>query len=197
MCSENVSGGDNQQETAWSRQVLDASWVVGFVDGEGCFSVSVHRNPVVRRTRGWQLSPVFHVYQHEMHRAVLEELCVFFGCGVVRRKGPQSAVLNYAAEGVKTLSRCVVPFFERHPLQVKAADFALFAEVVRGMQLKEHLTPEGFERLVTLAFGMNANGKQRSRSLEAVLAGSSETARQAAPDVELKIQSDLHGDMQS
>ncbi len=33
--------------------------------------------------------------------------------------------------------------------------------------------------------------------LEVVLAGSSETARQAAPIVELKIQSDLHGDMQS
>jgi hypothetical protein len=43
MSSENVSGGDNQQETALSRQKLDASWVVGFVDGEGCFSVSIHQ----------------------------------------------------------------------------------------------------------------------------------------------------------
>jgi hypothetical protein len=73
----------------------------------------------------------------------------------------------------------IVPFFEQYPLQVKDADFRLFAEIVDLMQRKEHLEPAGFERVVRLAYGMNANGKQRARSLEQVLAGSSETARQA------------------
>jgi hypothetical protein len=51
---------------------------------------------------------------------------------------------------------------------------------------------------VRLAFAMNANGKQRSKSLDVELAGSSETARQARFASEaVKIQSDLHGDMQS
>src|SRR6476469_8990092 len=44
MRSENPTGADNQQETARSTLELDPNWVVGFVDGEGCFSVSVHRN---------------------------------------------------------------------------------------------------------------------------------------------------------
>ena len=43
--SDNPSGADNQQETATPRLELDAGWVVGFVDGEGCFSVSIHHNP--------------------------------------------------------------------------------------------------------------------------------------------------------
>ena len=179
MDSDNVTGGDNQQETALSRQEIDASWVVGFVDGEGCFSVSVHRNPFVRRTRGWQLSAAFQVYQHEHHRSVLEELAVFFGCGVIHPKGPNSSVLTYSVHHLKELDEQVIAFFELHPLRVKSNDFALFAQIVRAMRRKEHLEPSGFERLVTLAYGMNANGKQRSRSLEAVLAGSSETARQA------------------
>ena len=100
MGSDNVTSGDNQQETARPRLELDPQWVVGFVDGEGCFSVSIHRNP----------------------------------------------------------------------------------------------------QLARLAYGMNAHGKQRSRSLDQVLAGSSETARQAHQQlvvVDAKIQSDLHGDMQS
>ncbi len=82
---------------------------------------------------------------------------------------------------------------------MKGRDFDRFAEILRGMRSKEHLEPAGFERLVKLAFGMNANGKQRLRTLEDVLSGSSETARRAAPVKvsELKIQSDLHGDMQS
>jgi hypothetical protein len=197
VSSENVTGGDNQQETALSRQEVDAWWVVGFVDGEGCFSVSVHRNPFVRRTRGWQLAPTFQVYQHERHRSVLEELVGFFGCGVIRPKGPSSRVLTYSVYNLRDLETLVIPFFERHPLRVKNGDFAAFVQIVRAMRRKEHLNPSGFEKLVRLAYGMNAEGKQRSRSLEAVLAGSSETARQAPPLGREKIQSDLHGDMQS
>ena len=58
------------------------------------------------------------------------------------------------------------------------------------------------ERLLRLAYRMNFAGKQRSRSLEEILAGSSETARQARekPTPALlcvKIQSDPHGDMGS
>jgi hypothetical protein len=200
MSSENVTSGDDQQETASPRLELDPHWVVGFVDGEGCFSVSIHRNPYVRKTRGWQVHPVFQVYQHVSHRAVLEELIQFFSCGRVRLKGPGSSVATYAVDSLRNLEAWIVPFFETYPLVVKEADFRTFAEIVRSMRRKQHLEPSGFERLVRLAYGMNAQGKQRSRSLDEVLAGSPETARQAHRQlfvVDGKIQSDLHGDMQS
>ena len=183
MGSDNVTSGDNQQETAGPRLKLDPHWVVGFVDGEGCFSVSIHRNPWVRLTRGWQLHPVFHVYQHVSHRAVLEELIRFFSCGRIRLKGRSSGVATYAVDSLRDLEAWIIPFFEDHPLVVKAADFRVFAEIVRSMRRKDHLEPAGLERLVRLAYTMNANGKQRSRSLGEVLAGSSETARQVAPTI--------------
>src|SRR5579859_7503479 len=179
MSSENVTSGDNQQETVRPRLELDPQWVVGFVDGEGCFSVSIHCNPYVRQTRGWQIHPVFHVYQHMSHRAVLEELIRFFSCGRIRPKGPASSVATYAVDSLRDADRLIIPFFEDHPLVVKGDDFRAFATIVRSMRRKEHLEPSGFERLVRLAYGMNTQGKQRSRSLGEVLAGSSETARQA------------------
>ena len=63
------------------------------------------------------------------------------------------------------------------------------------------------EKLAYVAM-LNANGKQRSRTLEEVLAGSSETARGALQShrsslptgtgrSKTKIQSDPHGDMRS
>jgi len=177
MGSENPSGADNQQETASSCTVLDPNWIVGFVDGDGCFSVSVHRSAMMRRHGGWQLQPVFHIYQHSDHRDVLEAMIPVFGCGRVRPKGPNSSVLTFAVDGLSSLEASVVPFFERYPPVVKRQDFESFSVIVRSMRKKEHLTPIGFERLVRIAFGMNANGKQRSRTLEQVLAGSSETAR--------------------
>src|SRR4051812_29261825 len=133
MCSENPSGADNQQETANSSLELDARWICGFGDGEGCFSVSIHTNPNAVRTGGWQVRPVFHVYQHGAHRAVLEALIDYFGCGSVRSKGPSNDVWTFAVDSLRKLEAVIVPFFERHPLVVKAADFDRFAEVVGAM----------------------------------------------------------------
>jgi hypothetical protein len=179
MGSDNPSGADDQQETATSGSVLEPNWVVGFVDGEGCFSVSIHRNPNARSTGGWQLHPVFHVYQHVNARDVLESLVVFFGCGRLRPKGPNSSVLTFAVDSLRDLERAIVPFFERHPLLVKQRDFRRFAAIVRAMRRREHLTASGFERAVRLAYAMNAAGKQRARTIDEILAGSSETARWA------------------
>ena len=181
---------------------LDPLWVVGFVDGEGCFSVSVHRNTNAKSTGGWQLHPVFHVYQHERYRSVLEALVDVFGCGRLRSKGPASSVWTYAVDSLRELDDHVLPFFELHRPVVKADDFDRFAAIVRAMRAKEHLTTIGFERLVRLAYEMNLAGKQRSRRIDEILTGSSETARQASVQVDaiaygVKIQSDPHGDMGS
>jgi hypothetical protein len=198
MDSENPTGGDNQQETAPDSNRLNPYWVSGFVDGEGCFSVSIHRNPYTQRTRGWQLHAVFQVTQHQASRHVLEELRDHFGCGKVRTKGPGSTVMVYAVDSMTDLEEHILPFFERYPLKVKHADFRRFATIVRSLCRKEHFTETGFERIVRLAYAMNQHGKQRARTLEEVLAGSSETVRQARSEPgPLKIQSDPHGDMRS
>jgi len=184
MRSDNPTGADDQQETARSSLELDARWVTGFVDGEGCFSVSIHRNPNARSTGGWQLHAAFQVYQHIAHRAVLDELVRFFGCGSVRPKGGGSQVWTYAVDSLRMLESTIVPFFERHPLVVKAADFGRFARIVGAMRRRDHLTQRGFEEIVCLAYAMNAQGKQRKRSIDEILpgpgrVGSSETARWA------------------
>ena len=196
MSSENPTGADNQQETARSMLELDPQWVVGFVDGEGCFSVSIHRHPGVR-SFGWQVNPVFQVYQHRDSRRVLEALIPFFGCGSVRSKGPRSCVLTFVVSRRRELRERVIPFFRRHPLVVKNRDFQRFVAINEMLASRSHFNPAGFERVVRLAYAMNANGKQRARPIDDVLAGSSETARRAPLLGAAKIQSDPHGDMRS
>jgi hypothetical protein len=185
--SDNPTGGDNQQETRGGeleRVELHPKWVCGFVDGEGCFSVAIHGNPHVRRTRGVQIVPTFQVSQHRSNRWVLEGLVGVFGVGRVRDKGRKSDVLVYSVYGVKNIVAHVLPFFDENPLVVKAHDYQLFRRVVRALHSKTHLEPDGFERIVRWAYAMNANGRQRKRTLEEVLWGSSETVREArATDV--------------
>ena len=88
MSSDNPIGADNQQETR--SKALDPGWIVGFTDGEGCFSVSIHRNDFARPTRGWHVQPTFQVSQHADHSGVLHDLRECFSCGSVRRKSPRS-----------------------------------------------------------------------------------------------------------
>ena len=61
---------------------LEAQWVVGFVDGEGCFFVGI--NPHPEMTSGFQVLPEFTVVQHKRDIQLLHALKQFFGCGVVR-----------------------------------------------------------------------------------------------------------------
>ena len=176
MDSDNVTSGENQQETL-SRLSLDPNWVCGFVDGEGCFSVPIRQNPMA--PHGWQLQPTFQVSQHRSNRAVLDALESFFGCGAVRSKGPRSTVDVYNVWRPPELLELVLPVFERYPLYVKQMDCRRFAIIVRSLSLRRHMRYSSFKRLVRIAYSMNANGKQRSRPIGDVLNGSSETVRQA------------------
>jgi hypothetical protein len=191
--SENPFGADNQQGR--SRGSLPPEYVSGFVDGEGCFCVSVHPHPSIAKPIRWLIAPSFQAYQHRYNVEILESLRGFFGCGRITAKGPNSDVLTYSVYRRRDLESVIIPFFESYPmLSRKHEDFLKFREIVLMMQQRLHRTDAGFRRIVELAFSMNQRGKQRRYRLEDVLAKPSETARRA-PAKPVKIQSEPHGDM--
>ena len=136
---------------------LDAQWVVGFVDGEGCFHVGVSRHSGMKA--GHQVLPEFTVVQHERDAKVLHALKAFFGCGVVRRNhGDRMA---YRVRKREHLLERVVPFFVEHPLKTgKRQDFQKFKRALRMMEAGDHLTAAGIERIKVLAAEMN-RGRSR------------------------------------
>ena len=158
-----MTGADNQQER------LD-SYIAGYVDGEGSFSVSVQRNPSCRV--GFQLVPEFHVSQNGDRAQVLELIRTRFGCGYIRPNSRRDRALVFVVRKREDLMRTVLPFFERNPLlSPKQADFEKFARVVREMALGQHRTAAGFNRLLELSLSMNGAGrfrKVRWRELVAV-----------------------------
>jgi LAGLIDADG endonuclease len=178
MSSENPSGADNQQGRP--KGLLTPDYVVGFVDGEGCFSVSIRPHPTVTYGSGCVIGTVFAVSQHRDNLDVLIELNRYFGIGKIRSKGPSSSVMVYNVTKRDDLRSAIIPFFQRHPLRTsKQQDFLKFREVVDLMSKKAHRTDAGFRRIVELAFSMNRRGKQRRYTIEQVLPEPSETVRRA------------------
>ena len=137
---------------------LEAQWIVGFVDGEGCFHVSVNRHNEV--TQGYQVLPEFTVVQHERDVQVLYALKAYFGCGVVRKNhGDRMA---YRVRGIEHLTEIIIPFFEKHKLKTKkGVEFQKFRKVLLKMKDGIHLTPEGIEEIRNLKSQMNRLSNQR------------------------------------
>ena len=190
---DNLPGADNQQGRPARR--LTPDYLAGFVDGEGCFSVSIRPHPTLRS--GWLIGPCFQVYQHQANVGILESIMTFFGCGRIMPKGPNSSVMTYSVYRRKDLESIVIPFFDSYPLlSEKHKDFVKFRAVVLAMSRKEHRTSEGFRWIVETAFSMNQRGKQRHYQLADILPEPSETVRRAPAQLELvKIQSEPHGDV--
>ena len=131
---------------------LDAQWITGFVDGEGCFFVGV--NPHPEMTIGYQVLPEFTVVQHKRDIQLLHRLKEFFGCGVVRTNhGDRMA---YRVRSRTHLLEKIIPFFTKHSLQTKKQqDFELFRTALLLMENGEHLTKEGIAKFRAIASKMN------------------------------------------
>jgi hypothetical protein len=131
---------------------LDAQWVTGFVDGEGCFFVGLNEHSDMRT--GVQVLPEFTVVQHERDVQLLFALKEFFGCGVVRSNhGDRMA---FRVRGKEHLLQRVVPFFVEHPLKSKKrVDFEKFRKVLLKMEAGDHLTANGVEEIRQIASQMN------------------------------------------
>ena len=162
--SDNAAGADDQQERPPSHleepRELTPDYVAGFIDGEGCFSVSIHPHPTTRMR--WVIDPCFQVYQHRENAVILERIMDFLGCGRISPKGPRSEVLTYSIDSRKDLIKALFPLLDAYPLvSRKRQDYLFFKEIVLAMERNEHREVEGFRRLVELAFAMNNRGRQR------------------------------------
>ena len=136
---------------------LEAEWVTGFVDGEGCFHIGISKHPGM--SQGIQVLPEFTVVQHERDVQLLHALKAFFGCGVVRvNHGDRMA---YRVRSLDHLRERIVPFFLEHPLKSKKqTDFTKFNRVLRMMETGDHLTAEGIDMIREVAEQMN-RGRSR------------------------------------
>ena len=99
---------DNQQE-----RLKNIGWIVGYTDGEGCFSVSMFRN---KKTRyGWQVFPEFVVTQGKKSLNSLEFIQKFFGCGKIfinrRRDNHREDIYRYCVRSIKDIDEKWNDFF--------------------------------------------------------------------------------------
>jgi hypothetical protein len=146
-----------------SREFLSA-YISGYVDGEGCFTVSI--SPRTKLAVGWEVRPSLSVSQNGDRAEVLQLIHGHFGCGSIR-PDRSDKTLKWETRRLEDLLVRVIPHFERYPLlSGKRLDFECFASVCRSMATGGHRTPAGLVDIVELAARMNPSGKRRYRAEE-------------------------------
>ena len=129
---------------------LNANWIVGFVDGEGCFMASLNKNKTIKY--GYQIQMEFVVTQHKRDIQILYGLKSYFKCGQVSSNKKDGNIWVWRVRGLQQHLNYVIPFFEKHSLKTKKkVEFSRFRQICLLMHRKQHLTPEGFQHCFKLA----------------------------------------------
>ena len=149
----------NQQE----RRKIE-SWITGFTDGEGCFSVSFIRNATTKS--GWQIFPEFVITQGEKSLKALEIFQKYFMCGKIfintRYDNHNEHLYRFCVRTLDDLAKKIIPFFKQNKLQTaKENDFQIFAKIVKMMNQKHHYSQKGMRKIAHLVEKMNRKKKSR------------------------------------
>jgi hypothetical protein len=129
---------------------LDPYWVTGFVDAEGCFSVSVIIEDLKRKVR-----VSFEINLHEKDAEILKKIKNFFGVGQVYNRSDKRISI-YRVTNVNYIKDIIIPHFREYPLiSKKGLDFLLWSKVIEIILKKDHLSEEGFLKLLSYYASIN------------------------------------------
>lgn len=131
---------------------LHPAWVVGFIDGEGNFSVGIYPNATHRL--GYQVQLRMSISQHIRDVELMLRFQTFFKCGNV--VNDTSTKKQFRIQGFQDLENRLFPLLDEFPLQTqKALDVKAFREVHEMMKQNAHLTLEGIKEIRAIKATLN------------------------------------------
>ncbi len=142
-----------------STMELDPWYVTGFIDGEGCFSVSfTQRNKMIT---GIEIRPSFSVSQNRRSLQALEQIHAYFGCGAIRFSR-HDQTYKYEVRSIGDIRKLIIPHFKKYSLKTsKLHDFILFSDICDQIAASKHLNKDGLRSIIDNAYIMNESGKRK------------------------------------
>lgn len=129
---------------------LNPWFLTGFIDGEGCFRISLTK---INGGLGWRVQLFFQINLHAKDKVLLENLRYFLGVGKIHNSGKN--LIQYRIQTFDELA-VLIKHMEKYPLLTrKIADFILFKEAYELVIRKEHLTKEGLLKIISLKASLN------------------------------------------
>lgn len=153
-----INGASNPVDRGKGNHQLNPNYITGFVDGEGCFHITISKKTGYKT--GYSVNLAFSIGLHRKDVDLLKSIQGYFG-GIGVLSVAETTVL-WRVFSVKEL-KVIIDHFDNYPLITKKVrDFFLF----KALQLfinKVHLTLEGLIKMVSIKASIN---KGLSKSLK-------------------------------
>ncbi len=144
-----------------NKSFLNFHHVAGFIDGEGCFSVSFRLRK--KMVLGIEVQPSFTIGQLktvENYHLLSEIQKIFDGGGI--RSSHRDNCYKYETRKIEHIIQNIIPFINKYPLySSKINDFKLFEKICSLIKAKHHLTFVGLKQIIELAYQMNPTGSRK------------------------------------
>jgi len=135
-----------------------SSYISGFTDGEGCFSVSFNlRNKL---NTGIEVRPSFSISQNKKNLNLLKKINNYFKCGSIRYS-QYDRCYKYEVRKINDLCKRIIVHFKKFPLiGCKKDDFGKFEKICTMVNANLHRNKENLEIIIKLAYNTN-QGKRK------------------------------------
>ena len=130
---------------------VDPWFITGFTDAEGCFMCNMVKKPKYKA--GWEIQPVFQIKLHVKDFPVI--LGIQHSLGNIGTVENNQSTCTFRVRKLKEIIE-LIKFFDKYPLITrKKGDYLLFKQIISIIQLKEHLTTKGLQRIINLKATLN------------------------------------------
>lgn len=128
---------------------LNPYWVTGFSDGDSSFYAPINDNTN-------QIRVVYSISLNERELPLLKKIQSFFyGIGYIG-KDVNNQAFYYKVSRREDISSIIIEHFNYYPLiSKKFKDFTIWLQIVKLMELRNHLTPEGLIKIKFLKNKLN------------------------------------------
>ena len=155
--------GRGKERIRWGLKPLHPQYIIGFIDGEGSFSVSIYYDEKMKDKIF--IRPVLEIELRADDRKILERIQRTLRCGIIfeckyERYGWYPH-MKYRINRFDEVTGILIPFLEKYPLQAKKAEvFKYFKKIVQKRMKGEHLTKKGVREIIELRRKIRALGKK-------------------------------------
>ena len=149
------SGVDLLERVEFKFEGIPSSyWIAGFVSGDGSFNIKT------TKTRMGKVQLRFAVHLHIREQEVLKGLSQFFEFEQDKYIYFTETSVAFQIVNTSDILNIIIPFFDKYNIKgAKELDFIDFKKVAEIVNSKDHLTEDGFNRILTIKDNMNLKRK--------------------------------------
>ena len=133
------------------KSQMNPWFLTGFSDGEASFIFYIQKT---NKTKiGWATWVAFEINLNGKDLSILKDIKSYLGVGKINQKSDGTCV--YYVRSFEEINT-IIHHFDKYPLLTqKQADYLLFKSAFEIIRNKEHLTQEGFQKILVIRASMN------------------------------------------